>query len=169
MTEEAVKKDPSQKEPIIVKKYANRRLYNTESSSYVTLDDLCTLVKKGSDFVVYDAKTGEDITRQILTQVIFEQESKGVNLLPVNFLRWIIGFYDNSMRDMVPPYLEASMKTFTQNQEKMREYMESTMGGFFPGFSQLEELGKQNMALFQQAMNMFNPFSTLDKKPEDKK
>jgi len=112
------KKTP-QTEPIVIKKYANRRLYNTDTSSYVTLDDLCEMVKVGSEFIVYDAKSGEDLTRQILTQIIFEEESHGEHLLPINFLRSIIGFYDNSLKGFVPHYLESTMQTFSKNQEKM--------------------------------------------------
>ena len=165
-------------EPIVIKKYANRRLYNTETSSYVTLDDLCEMVKRGQDFLVYDAKTGDDLTRQILTQIIFEQESKGFNLLPVNFLRRIIGFYDDKMQDVLPHYLEATMDSFNKNQEKMREYMGKSLGGFSAPFSQLEEIGKQNMDLFQKAFQMWSPFDvfggedgadTDEKKPGGKK
>jgi len=149
----------NQPEPIVIKKYANRRLYNTDTSSYVTLDDLCEMVKSGSDFIVYDAKSGEDLTRQILTQIIFEQESKGQNLLPIGFLRSLIGFYDDSIREVLPHYLESSMQSFLSNQEKMREYMGA---GSFTGFnqfsSQMEEISKQNMEMFTRAFSMFNPF-----------
>lgn len=148
-----------QVEPIVIKKYANRRLYNTDTSSYVTLEDLCDMVKEGAEFIVYDAKSGEDLTRQILTQIIFEQEGKGENLLPVNFLRSIIGFYDNSLKDFVPHYLESSMSTFVKNQEKMREMMGvGPMGSFGQLSHQLEEIGKQNMELFTKAFSMFTPF-----------
>lgn len=148
-------------DPIVIKKYANRRLYNTDTSSYVTLQDLCTMVKDGAEFVVYDAKSGEDLTRQILTQVIFEQESSGEHLLPTNFLRSIIGFYDNSLKDFVPHYLENAMKTFTGNQEKMREMMGmGAMGSFGQVAQQLEEIGKQNMEMFTKAFsNMFSTFA----------
>jgi len=149
-----------QVEPIVVKKYANRRLYNTDTSSYVTLEDLCDMVKEGSEFIVYDAKSGEDLTRQILTQIIFEQEGKGESLLPINFLRSIIGYYDNSLKDFVPHYLESTMQTFTKNQEKMREVMGmGTMGNFGNLTTQLEEIGKQNMELFTKAFSMFTPFT----------
>jgi polyhydroxyalkanoate synthesis repressor PhaR len=149
-----------QVEPIVIKKYANRRLYNTDTSSYVTLDDLCEMVKEGADFIVYDAKSGEDLTRQILTQIIFEQEGKGQSLLPINFLRSLIGFYDNSLKDFVPHYLESSMQTFQKNQEKMREVMGvGTMGSFGQLGHQLEEIGKQNMELFTKAFSMFTPFT----------
>lgn len=148
-----------QAEPIVIKKYANRRLYNTDTSSYVTLDDLCDMVKEGADFIVYDAKSGEDLTRQILTQIIFEQEGKGQSLLPVNFLRSLIGFYDNSLKDFVPHYLESTMQTFQKNQEKMREVMGlGSMGSFGSLSHQLEEIGKQNMELFTKAFTMFAPF-----------
>ena len=158
-------KKPDQSEPIVIKKYANRRLYNTDTSSYVTLDDLCEMVKEGADFIVYDAKSGEDLTRQILTQIIFEQESQGQHLLPINFLRSLIGFYDNSLKDFVPHYLESSMQAFMKNQEKMREVMGmGSMGSFGQVAQQLEEIGKQNMELFSKAFSMFTPFTSSDKK-----
>lgn len=144
-------------DPITIKKYANRRLYNTATSKYVTLDDLSGMVKADVDFVVVDAKSGGDITRSVLTQIIFEEESKGQNLLPINFLRQLIGFYGDSLQSVVPNYLEHSMNAFTQNEETMRTYMKEAMGGMFP-FSQWEELGKQNMAMFERAMQMFTPF-----------
>ena len=159
-------KKPAQPEPIVIKKYANRRLYNTDTSSYVTLDDLCEMVKEGAEFIVYDAKSGEDLTRQILTQIIFEQESRGQNLLPISFLRDIIGFYDNSLKDFVPAYLETTMQTFLKNQEKMREYMlgnKAAATGAIDPFGQvahqLEEIGKQNMEFFTKAFSMFTPFT----------
>ena len=153
------KKTP-QSEPIVIKKYANRRLYNTDTSSYVTLEDLCTMVKSGSEFIVYDAKSGEDLTRNILTQIIFEQESHGEHLLPVNFLRSIIGFYDNSLKSFVPHYLESTMQTFTGNQDKMKEMLGlGTLGSFGQVASQLEEIGKQNMEMFTKAFSMFTPFA----------
>jgi polyhydroxyalkanoate synthesis repressor PhaR len=143
--------------PVTIKKYANRRLYNTATSSYVTLDHLCQMVKDGVDFVVYDAKTGEDITRAVLTQIIVEEEGKGDNLLPISFLRQIISFYGDSMQRMLlPRYLEHSMELFSENRERMQSYMKEAMGGMFP-FGSLEELGKQNMAIFEQAMKMFAP------------
>ena len=153
-------KKTSSSEPIVIKKYANRRLYNTDTSSYVTLEDLCTMVKAGSEFIVYDAKSGEDLTRQILTQIIFEQESQGEHLLPVNFLRSIIGFYDNSLKGFVPHYLESTMQTFTGNQDKMQEMLGlGTLGSFGQVAAQLEEIGKQNMEMFQKAFSMFTPFT----------
>jgi len=145
------------KPPVTIKKYANRRLYNTATSSYVTLDHLCQMVKEGTDFVVYDAKTGEDITRSVLTQIIVEEESKGQNLLPISFLRQLISFYGDNLQWLVPRYLEHSMKSFARNQEEMRKYMHDALGGLFP-FGQFEEMGKQNMALFERAMKMFSPF-----------
>jgi len=143
--------------PITIKKYANRRLYNTSTSSYVTLDHLSQMVKDGTDFVVYDAKTGEDITRQVLTHIIVEEESKGQNLLPINFLRHLISFYGDSLQSLVPRYLDHSMGSFARNQEQMRHYMTDALDGLMP-FSQFEEMGKQNMALFESAMKMFTPF-----------
>jgi len=144
------------KAPIIVKKYANRRLYNTATSSYVTLDDLAKLIKDGGDFVVQDAKTGEDLTRSVLTQIIVEQEQKGQNLLPISFLRQLISFYGDSMQFLVPGYLEQAMVAFARNQEQMRKNLRATFG-MFP-FGQFEEMGKQNMALFEQALKMLSPY-----------
>lgn len=143
--------------PVVVKKYANRRLYNTESSSYVTLDDLAQMVRQGRHFVVYDAKSGEDITRSVLTQIIVEEEAKGRNLLPTSFLRQIIGFYGDSMQSLVPRYLESVMGAFSRQQDQMRRAVEQTMGGFNP-FGGLEEMGKQNVAMMERAMSLFAPF-----------
>jgi polyhydroxyalkanoate synthesis repressor PhaR len=143
--------------PIIVKKYANRRLYNTATSSYVTLEDLAKLIKDGGDFVVQDAKTGEDITRSVLTQIIVEQEQKGQNLLPISFLRQLIGFYGDSMQFLVPGYLEQAMVSFARNQEQMRDNLRATFG-MFP-FGQFEEMGKQNLAMFERAMRMMSPYA----------
>jgi polyhydroxyalkanoate synthesis repressor PhaR len=144
--------------PIVIKKYANRRLYNTATSSYVTLDDLARMVKAHSDFVVYDAKTGEEITRAVLTQIIVEEEGKGgQNLLPISFLRQLIGLYGDSMQWLVPRYLEHAMSTFGRNQEQMRKSLQDAFGGLFP-FGSLEQMGKQNLALFEQTMKMFSPF-----------
>jgi polyhydroxyalkanoate synthesis repressor PhaR len=145
-------------EAVVIKKYANRRLYNTATSSYVTLDHLCQMVKEGVDFVVYDAKSGEDITRSVLTQIIFEEESKGQNMLPIRFLRQLIQFYGDSLQAVVPGYLEVSMESFAKNQEEMRKKLTETFGEMFP-FRQMEEMGRQNMAIFQQALAMFNPFA----------
>jgi polyhydroxyalkanoate synthesis repressor PhaR len=142
--------------PVVVKKYANRRLYNTATSSYVTLDDLAGLIKEGGDFVVYDAKTGEDLTRSVLTQIIVEQEQKGQNLLPISFLRQLISFYGDSMQFLVPGYLEQAMVQFARNQDQMRNSLRATFG-IFP-FGQFEEMGKQNMALFERTLRMLSPY-----------
>jgi polyhydroxyalkanoate synthesis repressor PhaR len=149
---------PKPKRPAVIKKYANRRLYNTATSSYVTLDELCRMVREGREFVVYDAKTGEDITRSVLTQIILEEDNKGRNLLPISFLRQIIGYYDDSLRAFLPRYLELSMENFASNQEQIRRYIEGTFGRFFPMPPQFEDMARQNMALFQRTANMFNPF-----------
>lgn len=151
--------------PITIKKYANRRLYNTATSSYVTLDHLCQMVKDGQDFVVYDAKTGDDITRTVLTQIIVEEEQKsGHNLLPIGFLRQLIGFYGNNLQWLVPRYLDASMQTFSSNQDQFRSYMQGTLGNLFP-FGRMEEMAKQNLAMFERAMQMWGPYAGGDKPP----
>ena len=148
---------PAEK-PITIKKYANRRLYNTATSSYVTLDHLAQMVKRNEEFVVYDAKSGEDITRSVLTQIIVEEEAKGgQHLLPISFLRNLIGFYGDSLGRLLPRYLEYSMGAFLNHESQMRQYLENMLGGLFP-FNPLEELNKQNMALFDSAMKMFAPF-----------
>jgi polyhydroxyalkanoate synthesis repressor PhaR len=154
---------PSDGRPVVVKKYANRRLYNTATSSYVTLDDLARMIKDGGDFVAYDAKTGEDITRSVLTQIIVEQEQKGQNLLPISFLRQLISLYGDSMQFLVPGYLEQAMLAFAQNQEQMRRNLQATFG-IFP-FGQFEEMGKQNIALFERALRMLAPFRGEEKPP----
>jgi len=156
---------PGGTKPVVVKKYANRRLYNTATSSYVTLDDLATLIKEGGDFVVHDAKTGEDLTRSVLTQIIVEQEQKGQNLLPISFLRQLISFYGDSMQFLVPGYLEQAMVAFGRNQEQMRPSLRTTFG-IFP-FGQFEEMGKQNMALFEQALKMLSPHGRDAKEPAE--
>ena len=144
-------------EPIVIKKYANRRLYNTGTSTYVTLEDLATMVKEGEDFVVYDAKSGEDITRSVLTQIIFEQENKeGQNLLPITFLRQLIRFYGDSMQMLVPRYLEVSIDSLTREQEKFREQMAQAFG--VSAFGPLEEQVRRNMEMFERAFAMFAPF-----------
>ncbi|MEM9168883.1 MAG: polyhydroxyalkanoate synthesis repressor PhaR [Pseudomonadota bacterium] len=145
-------------EPITIKKYANRRLYNTATSTYVTLDYLSEMVKNGQDFVVFDAKSGDDITRGVLTQIIFEEENKGQNLLPIQFLRQLIKFYGDNLQSFVPSYLEMSMNAFSENQEKMRAHMRDAFGGA-PGYAMFEETTRKNMQLFEQAMKMFNPMS----------
>ena len=144
--------------PITIKKYANRRLYNTATSSYVTLDHLCQMVKDGVEFQVFDAKTGDDITHSVLTQIIFEEEGKGQSLLPISFLRMLISFYGDSLQWVLPKYLESSMSSFSRNQDRMRSYVDSTFGGLFPFGQNLEEMGKQNMAMIDNAMRLFNPF-----------
>ncbi len=149
-------------ERIVIKKYANRRLYNTGSSCYVTLDNLAEMVKLGTDFVVYDAKTNEDITRQVLTQIIFEEEnaSGAQNLLPIQFLRQLIRFYGDQMQSFVPSYLEMSLDAFTRQQERMREQMAGAFSAA-PGYTLFDEQVRQNMALFDRAMKMFSPFTPL--------
>jgi polyhydroxyalkanoate synthesis repressor PhaR len=148
----------AQGELVVIKKYANRRLYNTAASSYVTLDHLSEMVREGTDFVVLDAKTNDDITRSVLTQIIFEQESKGQNLLPVQFLRRLIRFYGDQMQGFLPPYLEMSMESFSKAQEKMRENMSRAFGATTP-MAAFEEQAQRNMALFQQAMQAWAPFA----------
>ncbi len=147
--------------PVTIKKYANRRLYNTSTSSYVTLENLATMVKAGADFVVYDAKTGEDITRSVLTHIIVEEEAKGQKLLPVSFLRHLISFYGDSLQILIPRYLEHTMQAFARNQEQMRDYVRDAIDGLMP-FNQFEEMSKQNMAIFETAMKMFSPFYSED-------
>ena len=144
-------------EKVVIKKYANRRLYNTASSSYVTLEHLSEMVKQGVDFVVYDAKTNEDITRTVLTQIIFEEESQGQSLPPIQFLRQLISFYGNSMQAFLPSYLELSLASFTQQQERLRSQLSSfTPAAGLPGY---EEQIRQNLQLFDRAMKMFSPFA----------
>ena len=143
-------------EPVIIKKYANRRLYNTQTSSYVTLDHLAQMVKEGVEFEVRDARSGEDITRSVLTQIIFEEESKGQNLLPIRFLRQLIRMYGDSLQAFVPGYLDLSMESFAKNQEQMRSRLAQALGG---GTSALEAMTRQNLAIFDRAMKMFSPFA----------
>lgn len=154
---ETGQKDQPGKDTVVIKKYANRRLYNTATSSYVTLDDLAEMVKQGVDFAVYDAKTGDDITRSVLTQIIFDEESKGQNLLPIRFLRQLIRFYGDSMQAFVPSYLEYSIELLSREQEKFRQQMVDSFGA--EPFRSMEEQARRNMAMFQQAMKMFNPFA----------
>ena len=146
-------------EPVIIKKYANRRLYNTGTSTYVTLEDLASMVKAGEDFVVYDAKTNEDITRSVLTQIIFEQENKegGQNLLPINFLRQLIRFYGDSMQMLVPRYLEVSLDSLTKEQSKFREQISQAFG--MGGFGAMEDQVRRNMEMFERTFAMFAPFA----------
>lgn len=148
----------AQAKPVVIKKYANRRLYNTAASSYVTLDNLAEMVRDGVEFVVFDAKTGEDITRPVLTQIIVDEEAKGQNLLPISFLRQLIGFYGDSLQGLVPRYLDYSMRMFQNNQERYRQYANGAFDGMFP-ISTFEEMSRQNMALFERAMQMFNPLA----------
>jgi polyhydroxyalkanoate synthesis repressor PhaR len=144
--------------PTTIKKYANRRLYNTGTSTYVTLEDLAAMVKQGEDFLVFDAKTGDDITRSVLAQIIFEQENKaGQNLLPTTFLRQLIRFYGDSMQMLVPRYLEQSMQSFTGQQEKFREQMAQAFGGV--GLGPLEDQVRRNMEMFEKTFAMFAPFA----------
>jgi polyhydroxyalkanoate synthesis repressor PhaR len=155
-------------EPITIKKYANRRLYNTGTSTYVTLEDLATMVKNGENFVVYDAKTSEDITRSVLAQIIFEQENKeGQNLLPINFLRQLIRFYGDSMQMMVPRYLEVSLESFTREQEKLRQQM-AAFGVNVPSFGPMEEQVRRNMEMFEKAFSMFSPFGRREAGGQEK-
>jgi polyhydroxyalkanoate synthesis repressor PhaR len=151
----------------VIKKYANRRLYNTSTSTYVTLEDLSQMVRSGSDFVVFDAKTGEDITRSVLTQIIFEEENKGSqNLLPINFLRQLIRFYGDTMQGVVPSYLEMSLDTLMKDQDKIRKQMSEAFGGDVlknafgtDPMKAMEEITQRNMTMFQDAMRTFNPFA----------
>ena len=154
----------NEKQPVAIKKYANRRLYHTGTSSYVTLEDLATMVKQGDDFVVFDAKTNEDITRSVLAQIIFEQEGKsGQSLLPITFLRQLIRFYGDSMQMLVPSYLEFSIDKLTSEQQKFRDQMAGALGTkAIPGgeiFAALEDQARKNMVMFNQALTMFNPFA----------
>ncbi|MCB1680625.1 MAG: polyhydroxyalkanoate synthesis repressor PhaR [Rhodospirillales bacterium] len=150
--------------PTIIKKYANRRLYDTGRSSYVTLDDLCEMVKEGHEFVVQDAKSGKDITRSVLTQIIVDQESQGETLLPTNFLRTLIGFYGDKIQNFIPGYLEQTLDVFVKNQERIREQVNKSfegmrsMEGMFPPIPTLEEMRRQNMEMFEKTMKMMSPF-----------
>jgi len=146
-------------EPVVIKKYANRRLYNTQTSSYVTLDHLAEMVKEGVDFEVRDARTSEDITRSVLTQIIVEEEAKGQNLLPLRFLRQLIRLYGDSLQAFVPGYLDLSMDNFAKNQDDMRNRMAEAFGG---GSQVLENMTRQNLAMFERAMKMFTPFGTRE-------
>jgi polyhydroxyalkanoate synthesis repressor PhaR len=142
--------------PVIIKKYANRRLYNTQTSSYVTLDHLAQMVKDGTEFEVRDARTGDEITRSVLTQIIFEEEAKGQNLLPIQFLRRLIRFYGDSLQAFVPGYLDMTMESFTKNQDAMKSRVAEALGG---GTQAIENLTRQNLAIFERAMKMFSPFT----------
>jgi polyhydroxyalkanoate synthesis repressor PhaR len=157
---------PAKDEPVVIKKYANRRLYNTGTSTYVTLEDLADMVKKGEEFTVQDAKTGDDITHPVLTQIIFELENKdGQNMLPISFLRQLIAFYGDQMQMVVPSFLEQSMIAFAKEQERFREQMNSAMGKgpmemmkISTPMKAIEEQTRRNIELFQNAMRMFTPF-----------
>lgn len=146
---------PEATAPVVIKKYANRRLYNTQTSSYVTLDHLCEMVKEGVDFEVRDARTGDDITRSVLTQIIFEEEAKGQNLLPIRFLRQLIRLYGDSLQSFVPGYLDLSMESFAKNQEAIKNRVAEAFGG---GTQAFETMARQNLAMFERAMKMFLPF-----------
>ncbi len=147
------------KNAVVIKKYANRRLYNTSTSTYVTLDDLAVMVKGGTDFLVYDAKSGEDITRSVLTQIIFEEENKGTNLLPINFLRQLIRFYGDSMQAFVPGFLEFSLDNLGKEQDKMRTQMMEAFGA--DPFKAMQDTASRNMAMFNDAVKMFNPLAAM--------
>lgn len=155
-------------DPVVIKKYANRRLYNTGTSTYVTLEDLAEMVKKGEEFTVQDAKSGEDITHAVLTQIIFELENKeGQNMLPISFLRQLISFYGDQMQMIVPSFLEQSMIAFAKEQERFREQMKSAFGkspmdmmSMSTPMKALEEQTKRNIEMFRNAMRMFTPFPT---------
>ncbi len=147
---------PSSGERVIIQKYANRRLYNKAASSYITLDDLAAMVREGVDFVVYDAKGGEDITRKVLTQIIFEEEGRGQNLLPIQFLRQLIGFYGDRMQAFLPSFLELSLDSFIRQQARLRDQLSAVAP---PGLGAFDEQIRQNMALFDKAMKMFTPFA----------
>jgi polyhydroxyalkanoate synthesis repressor PhaR len=153
-----VAEDQQSESPVIIKKYANRRLYNTQTSSYVTLDHLAQMVKDGTEFEVRDARTGEEITRSVLTQIIFEEEAKGQNLLPIQFLRRLIRFYGDSLQAFVPGYLDMTMESFTKNQEAMKGRIAEAFGG---GTNTIETLTRQNLAMFERAMKMFTPFTGM--------
>jgi polyhydroxyalkanoate synthesis repressor PhaR len=155
--------------PSIVKKYANRRLYNTATSSYVTLEHLAQMVRAGEDFIVIDAKSGEDLTRSVLTQIIFEQENRGETMLPIPFLRRLIGLYGDNMQSFVPSYLEASMEAFSKNQEAMRRSMSEAFVTPQSGMRIFEDAAKQNLALFERGMKMFGIPTPSSRMPGDEK
>jgi polyhydroxyalkanoate synthesis repressor PhaR len=159
--QENVARDAEQESrPVIIKKYANRRLYNTDTSTYVTLEDLAEMVRGERDFVVYDAKTGEDLTHSVLTQIIVEQESRGTNLLPIGFLRQLIRFYGDSMQKLVPSYLEFSLDSLTRQQEQYRRRFAHAFGT--AAFEAMQEQVRKNFATFEKALNMFSPFTSSD-------
>lgn len=158
MTDQNTEAGKAKGERVVIKKYANRRLYNTSTSAYVTLDSLAAMVRDGIDFVVVDAKSNDDITRSVLAQIIFEEESKGSSLLPIQFLRQLIGFYGDSMQSLLPSYLELSMDNFIGQQEQFRKQFSSTFGAA-PGAAMFDEQVRQNLAMFERAMKMFTPFA----------
>lgn len=160
-------KHSTDQEPIIIKKYANRRLYDTSTSSYITLEDLCQMVKRQVDFLVIDAKTHEDITRIVLTQIIFEQEMKGYNLLPTDFLKNLIRLYDENMRWVVPSFLDSSMRWFTDHQAQYKKVVDEMMIQS-PSFNPLETWSKKNMEMFSKAMDMFSMFNKHGDEPKNK-
>jgi polyhydroxyalkanoate synthesis repressor PhaR len=155
---------------IIIKKYANRRLYNTETSTYITLEELAQLIREGRNFEVVDAKTGADLTRAVLAQILFEEESKGASMLPVQFLRNLISFYDNSMQTVLPHYLEMVMDTFIKNQQHIKEKTEELMGGFSPfnPVQNMQEMQRRNLEQLQHVMGVFNPFLRPEEATNDK-
>lgn len=149
--------DAAAADAVVIKKYANRRLYDTAGSSYVTLDDLCRMVREGVDFVVRDARSGDDITHQVLTQIIVEQEAKGQNLLPPAFLRQMIRLYGDSLQAFVPRYLDLAMETLARNRGDIRARMDDAFGGMFP-VAELEDMARRNVETMQRTMAMFAPF-----------
>ena len=164
----AARNKKKQDQPTIVKKYANRRLYDTGRSSYVTLDDLYEMVKEGHDFVVYDAKTGDDLTRTVLTQIIVDKESGGEKMLPTNFLRQLIGLYGDNIQSLVPNYLEHSLDSFTARQDEFRKHVNKSIEGMF-AVDTLEEMTKRNMEIFEKTLQMFTPFNQFPQKKKKKK
>lgn len=154
-----------QNDPIIIKKYANRRLYNTATSQYITLDNLATMVKEGVDFIVYDAKTEEDITRSILAMIILDAESKGQNIFPIDFLRQVIRFYGDNLQKVLPNYLDYMMQQFSTNQYKIKDYLEASFKGLFP-FSPTQDMGQKNLEMMQKTFEMLMPFNPFFRKDE---
>ena len=159
--------DEAERATVTIKKYANRRLYNTATSSYVTLDNLCDMVRNGEDFVVRDARSGEDITRQVLTQIIVEQEAKGQNMLPLSFLRQLIQLYGDNVQAFVPRYLELTMDTFSRNRGDIRERMNESFGGMFP-VDEFQAMAERNMAMMQRTMEMFAGMPAGERREEPK-
>jgi polyhydroxyalkanoate synthesis repressor PhaR len=158
MNDTKTKSKRAEGDRVIIKKYANRRLYNTATSAYVTLDNLSDMVRQGIDFVVFDAKSGEEITRSVLAQIIFEEESRGHNLLPIQFLRQLISFYGDSMQNLLPTYLEMSLDGFAKQQERFRSQFSNTFGQT-PGLGYFDDQVGKNVAMFEHAMRMFSPFT----------